>query len=430
MMAAPAIALYLGESYASLGAFDLSQKEIFEKSVFLPQVSFKNLLTQAKKKLLEHSGEENFDEQPVRFFIVSKYMDRLKNFRLGGSVTQVVETGFENSYSLVNTKSLSLAASSLVISLSPENLSPDVLQGELARIKKINPDTNKVVIQLSESKFTKPQQDLVRDFFKTVEFHVFVCSQPDQLGEVRKTLLNAGTEGTKEEVVSEIKEIFGEKSEIFFWIENNFKLEFENHQLFGSSNSFLASLAQSENAEAFAYFDHECFRLIQTVAQNNWKSPWGQIPTSNYASKEFQPHPFSEVRLDHMSMLSISQQQTQHEPGPVCAGRGIKPLVLDLFSEEIGQLTVMKSLFANFNSEPQKQKLENHLSVIEKGQAENTLKTNRHEIKKQIVDAIKNEIGTFSKNKKLKIAGPLAQIFGFKNSNFDWPKEIIKKALA
>ena len=429
MISAPAIALYLGESYASLGAFDLSRKVIFEKSVFLPQVSFKNILTQTKQKVLEHLGSENMTADPIRFFIVTKYMDRLKNFRLGGSVTQVVEAGFANSYSIVNTKSLSLAASSLVIPLNPEGLDEACLVKELARIKKVNPDTNKVVIQLSENKFSLEQRELVATFFKAADFNVFICTQPDHLGEVRKTLLNAGTQGTKEEVISDIKELFGDHTEIFFWIENKFTNQFQNHELFGSSNSFLAHLANADKSDAVAYFDHECFRLIQTESSNHWKSPWGKIPTTNYQAKELVPHPFSEVRLDHLSMLSISSTHTQHEPGPVCAGRGIKPLVLDLFSEEVGQLPVMKSLFANFNSDAQKQKLENHLSVIEKGQAENSLKTNRHELKKQIIDNLKNELSVFSKNKKVKVVGPLAQIFGFKNHHFDWPQEIIKKAL-
>ena len=429
MISAPAIALYLGESYASLGAFDFSEKEIFEKSVFLPQVSFKNLLTQTKQKVLEHLGTEDFSENPVRFFIVTKYLDRLRHFRLGGSVTQVVQAGFENSYALANTKSLSLAAASLVISLDPETLTEDFLVAELARIKKINSDTNKVVIQLSTKKFSADQRELVHKFFTAAEFNVFTCENPERLGEVRKTLLNAGTEGTKEEVVSEIKEIFGDNCEVSFWIDNKFTSTFQNHQLFGSSSSFLASMAFAEQSDVVAYFDHECFRLIKTEVETAWKSPWGRIPTHSYETKEIHPHPFAEVRLDHMSMLGISKQQTQHEPGPVCAGRGIKPLVLDLFSEEVGQLTVMKSLFANFNSEAQKQKLENHLSIIEKGQADNSLKTNRAEIKKQIIESIKTELNGISKNQKLKVTGPLAQIFGFKNSKFDWPKEILKKAL-
>lgn len=426
MSSAPVIALYLGESYASLGAFDLKQKEIFEKTVFLPQVSFKNLLSQAKQKI----SEAGLSTDTSHFFIVTKYLDRLKNFRLGGSVTQVVQAGFENSYSLMNTNSLSLAAASLVISVTPQNLDESFLQTEFARIKKINPDVNKVVIQLSEKTFSPAQKELVHTFFEQAAFHIFTCTHPDNLAEVRKTLLNAGTEGTKEEIVSEIKEIFGDPTEIAFWCDNQFKKNFENHELFGSCTSFLAQIAQNEKSEAIAYFDHESFRLIQTKSASLWQSPWGAIPTEHFEARDLYPHPFSEVRLDHLSMICISQQPAQHEPGPVCAGRGIKPLVLDLFYEEIGKIPKMQTLFPQFNSDTQKQKLENHLAVIEKGQNENCLKTNRHDMKKQIVDNIKYELNLVSKQKPLKVIGSLAQVFGYKSVNFNWPEEILKKALA
>lgn len=423
-MSAPAIALYLGESYASLGAFDLSQALLFEKSVFLPQVSLKNLLMQTKQNLTEHLSEE-----PVRFFIVTKYLDRLKNFRLGGSVTQVVCAGFENSYSSINSKSLSLAAASLVVSVSPETLTESFLTEELARIKKINPDSNKVVIQLSEKKFSAVQLELVQSFFTAAGFKIFNCAQPENLAEVRKTLLNAGTEGTKEEIFLDIKEIFGENTEILFWCEDRFKTTFQNYELFGSSSSFVAYLSSAQDKDLTAYFDHECFRLICSKPQKTWNSPWGSIPSANHDFKELLPHPFSEVRLDHLSMISISAQQTQHEPGPVCAGRGIKPLVLDLFSDEISQIPLMKSLFVHFHTDNQKQKLENHFSVLEKGQVQNLLKTQRLEVKKHIIESFNNELKLLSRTHRLQVSGPLASLFDSKSPKFNWPTEIIQKAL-
>ena len=90
----------------------------------------------------------------------------------------------------------------------------------------------------------------------------------------------------------------------------------------------------------------------------------------------------------------------------------------------------MKSLFSQFNSEAQKQKLENHLAIIEKGQQENLFKTNRIEIKKQIVDGINHELTMVSRDKNLKVIGSLAPIFGLKSAKFTWPQEILKKVLA
>ena len=55
-MSNPAIALYLGESYATIGLFDTSNDysaPLYEKDIFLPQVSLKNLLNQTKIKFEE-----------------------------------------------------------------------------------------------------------------------------------------------------------------------------------------------------------------------------------------------------------------------------------------------------------------------------------------------------------------------------------------
>ncbi len=424
-MSTPAIALYLGESYASLGVFDLAHNEIFQKSVFLPQVSFKNLLIQTKQNLSAFMNEN----EPVRFYIVTKYFDRLRNFRLGGSVTQVVCEGFENSYSAINTKSLSLAAASLVISVTPETLTENFLVEAIARIKKVNPDSNKVVIQLPPNKFSDELRSLTLKIFTAAEFKIFICEQPENLPELRKTLLNAGTAGTKEEIYSDIQEIFGDETEILFWSQNNFKKKFENHELFGSSSSFLAHEPTPEKTELTAYFDHECFRVISTEGQQTWQSPWGSIRTYSHAFKELLPHPFSEIRLDHHSMFSISQQVTQHEPGPVCAGRGIKPLVLDLFSEEISQMPLMKSLFNQFGSDSQKQKLDSHLSVIEKGQAHILLKTQRTEFKEHILHSLAHELISLSKQQSLRLRGPLAPLFGKGDDQFKWPQEIMRRVM-
>src|SRR4051794_23651625 len=128
-MPKPAIALYLGETYASLGIFEREQNSqsaiTFEKSVFLPQVSLKNLLSQAKIKWNEIYGE---DAGPIQVYIVTKYFDRLKQFRLGGSISQIIAKGFENSYSLKDSKLLSLAASQLIIALENEQIDPALLQ--------------------------------------------------------------------------------------------------------------------------------------------------------------------------------------------------------------------------------------------------------------------------------------------------------------
>ncbi len=426
---APVIALYLGESYASLGVFDFTSKKkpkmLFEKSVFLPQVSFKNLLNQTKTALSEATFE--------KIFIVTRYLDRLKTFRLGGSVVQVVVEGFENSYSATDTNSLSLAASTLVISINDKTVSEELLNSELERIHKINPDSNKIVLQLSEEKISAANRDMIYNFFIEKEFNVFVCAQPDDLAQVRRSLLNAGSEGTKEEILSEIRESLGEEVEINFWADGGFKTEFENYEIFSSASDFLASCLQDKKANYGAYLDHETFRMISTEQKSTWHSPWGPMPMDHKDLAELTPHPFSEIKLDHLSMLSVGKKPTQYEPGPVLAGRGMKPLVIDAFQSDLAENSYMQSLFPNMNTELQRKKIDNHFSVLEKGQLTNLLSTTKTEMKSTIQNGLATEINQFSKNQSVVLMGPLQHLVPLNSKlvirmeNFFWPTEIIKK---
>lgn len=428
-MSEPAIALYLGESYASLGVFDFKNKKkptmLFEKSVFLPQVSFKNLLNQTKNALPDLTFE--------KIFIVTRYLDRLKTFRLGGSVVQVVVEGFENSYAATDTKALSLAAATLVISVTDESINEEFLTSELARIRKINPDSNKIVLQLSEDKISASNREMIFDFFKAQDFNIFVCSNPNDLAQVRRSLLNAGSEGTKEEMLSEIREALGETIEINFWAGGEFKSEIENYEIFCSASDFLATCVQDHKANYGAYLDHETFRMVSTEKNDIWQSPWGPIPMEHKDLAELTPHPFSEIKLDHLSMLSVAQKPTQYEPGPVLAGRGMKPLVIDAFQSDLAENSYMQSLFPNMNTDLQRKKIDNHFAVLEKGQVTNLLSTTKNEMKSMIQNGLATEVKQFSKNQSVLLLGPLQHLVPLDSKsvtrmpNFFWPTEIIKK---
>ena len=236
-MTQSAIALYLGESYATLGVFDLTSSEknrpLFEKSVYLPQTSLKNLLSQTVAACPECKIES--------LFIVTRYLDRLKTFRLGGSVIQVVPVGFENSYTVANTQLQSLAAPALILAVAPE-VTTETLQTELARLKKINSEINKVVFQLPESLFTAAQMETIKSFFKDQNFKLFTVSNPFDFESVRRTLLNAGSEGTKDEILADINDSVGPDVKASFWINDGFYSEFENIDLYFSSQTFLKKI--------------------------------------------------------------------------------------------------------------------------------------------------------------------------------------------
>lgn len=428
-MTKPAFALYLGETYATIGLFETADLKksgtpipLWEKSVFLPQISLKNLLNQAKTQLTAHFADHSA-ELPV--YIVTKYFDRLKQFRLGGSISQVLLKGFENSYTFNDSKSLSLAASQLIISLEAGQCEPTQLAIELERIKKINPDLNKVVIALPEDKFSNAQLEIINQYFTTAGLKIFICTQPYNQNELRKTLLNAGSEGTKEEICTDIKEILGENSAVHFFCHDGFRQEFQNCELFNSAGNFFAHFLKLKKLPPCAYFDIESFRYLQSAQSSLWQSPWGPIPVSYFHQTDLSVHPFAEVKLNHLSMLQIENSVTQLEPGPVVSGRAIKPLVLDLFFDELRENRLAQNLFSQIGLDTIKTKITNLFSVLEKGQKNSTLFTSIADLKSSLLKGLSNEIRHCSSEDKVGVIGPLAALFGRPATEFSWPAEIM-----
>jgi hypothetical protein len=432
MTSTPAIALYLGESYATIGLFDIPKKNtralLIEKSIFLPQVSLKNLLAQVKVKYLEHFQDQN----EANIYVVTKYLDRLKQFRLGGSISQVILKGFENSYTLNDSKCLSLAATQLIISLDKNQFDEAQLTLELERIKKINPDLNKVVISIPEEQINSTELELLHNFFTTAGLKIFTCRTAHDQSQLRKTLLNAGSEGTKEEIVSELKEAFGENSTVSFYAKNGFQTQFENCELFNSTNNFLAQFIKNNKIDQGAYFDVESLKFIQQHKGQSWQSPWGTIPIEHSNYFDLFVHPFSEVKLNHLSILQVENGPLQLEPGPVVAGRAIKPLMIDLFYQELAENDLCKNLFSQINQDNLKQKISNLFSVLEKGQKNSALRTEISELKANIIDSLYSQILFHGETDTPVVFGPLADIFVVnkeaKRLQFSWPKEILNIA--
>lgn len=435
-MLKPAIALYLGETYASIGLFDQSgektQPLAFEKSVFLPQVSLKNLLNQTalQLKLLEPAGET-----PVQVFIVTKYFDRLKQFRLGGSISQVILKGFENSYTLQDSKTLSLAAAQLIISLESGRYDEELLTQEFDRIKKINPDLNKVVISLPEESATTEEREKLEEFFRAREVKVFHNLHAHNQNELRKTLLNAGSEGTKEEVNESLKEAFGPATEINYFCHNGFQKTFENCELFHSAHNFFAHSLKHKKISASAFFDIECFLGLTQDMSNTWNSPWGPIPVPHFRHHTLGTHPFAELRLNQLSMLSFDPHQFQLEPGPVLAGRAIKPLVLDLFYQELSENEFCSELFAQISTPALRAKIQNLFSALEKGQKSSLLYTSIDDLKQGLIEKVQQQVELICEQKIETVTGPLASLFkdlnrksAKKEKRYSWPQEIIELA--
>ncbi len=426
------LAIYLGETYAEIEVRSVSKKKslkkpeiLFKKNYFLPQSSLKTTLGNVQKNLVE------LNVQITDIYVVCRYLERLKTFRLGGSVVQVVHQGFENSYVVENTSRVSLAAAALVISINQDS-SNDFLTSELARLKKINPDSNKVALELDSNIIPETEIERIKKFFTDQEYKIFQCDQPQNLLQVRKTLLNAGSEGTKEEIISELKDNFAE-AQIHFWVKNEFhsadSASFENFDLYFSSQDFLAHLLKQSNKKILSHFDRECWRILGSGVKNIWESPWGLIERTYHTTTSIALHPLTEILIDETSRLQFSKTPASSEPGPMIAGRGVKSLLIDLFWNHIQENPDFKTLFPQLGNALLQTKIESQFKVLEKGQRSVSAELTKNDLIVFVRDLIDFELELklghpVSDSEKTIWTGHLAKLVNSKSESFSWTENI------
>ena len=432
-MTQSAIALYLGESYATLGVFDLlgpkKTKPIFEKSADLPQTSLKNLLNQAIASCPENKIES--------IFVVTRYLDRLRTFRLGGSVIQVVPIGFENSYSLSNTEKQSLAAPALILAVSAD-VTKETLSAELSRLKKVNSEINKVVFQLPETIFSPQQSETIKSFFVDNNFKMFTVPNPFDSESVRKTLLNAGSEGTKDEFLADIQETVGPDVKTYFWIDRGFSTTFDNIDLYFSYQNFLKNYLIKENLNQLFYFDVENWNQVTVAEEQTWQSPWGSIRYDHPVNQKFEISPYCELTTSSIGQFMVSPAAPQFEPGPIIAGRSVKTLILDAFSEELRNHKRIAGLFPQINSDPIQQKVNTQFQILQKAQSLDQTRLSKADIKAWLHFSVKTWILKNFNSVPSRIIGDFGSFFfqdlknlpAFSFSEYSWTQEIISEARA
>lgn len=432
-MTQSAIALYLGESYATLGVFDLldsgKTKPLFEKSAYLPQTSLKNLLNQAIANCPETKIES--------IYVVTRYLDRLKTFRLGGSVIQVVPQGFENSYSLANTEKQSLAAPALILAVSAD-VSKETLNTELLRLKKLNSEINKVVFQLPETIFNPQQTETIKSFFVENNFKLFSVPNPLDSESVRKTLLNAGSEGTKDEFLADIRDTIGADVKTYFWIDKGFSTSFDNIDLYFSSQNFLRNYLVKENLTQLFYFDVENWNQVTVAEEQTWNSPWGSIRYNHPVNQKFEISPYCELTTSPIGQFMVSPAAPQFEPGPVIAGRSVKTLILDAFSEELRGHKLIAGLFPQLNSDPIQQKVNTQFQILQKAQSLDQTRLSKADIKAWLHFSVTTWILKNFNSVPSRIIGDFGSFFfqdlknvpAFTFSEYSWINEIISEARA
>ncbi len=446
------LTLFIGETYVEVGFFDqvyitnLRQQPQSKKSnqpestpvlhsqlFYIPHQSLKSIFTQIKKII----AEKNYNLNET--FFVSRYLERLQNFRLGGSVAQLIPAGFENNIHFGNSLSLSLANPSLIISKAKASLTAEELQLDIDQIKKINPDCDKVIAY----DFT---ESFVNETLTKNGFQVFHSSLALKSHQIRKTLFNAGVSGTLKELFAELGELV-QKNPASVWVNGSW-FNFAEIQaateypkdfavnMFMSGLNFLYHFNQRTHPDSPTQFhiDFDNWETIKSTPSQIWKSPWGEVECVAPLTKEPLPiSPRQEILIDDTARLQISKNSTSIETGPFIAGRSVKSVVIDLFSDEILSQAGLYKMIGSPDLNLLNAKIKSQFKALENGQNQET-HISCAELKNLINDSIQTRITFDSANCKEDslITGNLGFLFNAKNSNqegFFWSQSMIKTAI-
>lgn len=446
------LTLFIGESYVEAGFFDqdsiskiaglpqskksnhsFSPPVLYSQLFYIPHQSLKSIFTQIKKLI----AEKNYNI--IETYFVSRYLERLQNFRLGGSVAQLIPAGFEYNIQFGNSLSLSLANPSLIISKAKSTLTAEELQQDIDQIKKINPDCDKIIIYDFKDGF-------VNETLAKNEFQVFHSSLKLKSHQIRKTLFNAGVSGTLKELFTELGDLV-QKNPTSVWMNGSW-VKFADIQamteypkdfavnMFMSGLNFLFHYNRRTQPESPTQFhiDFDNWESIKSIPSQIWKSPWGEIECDAPLTRELLPiSPRQEILIDDTARLQISKNSTSIETGPFIAGRSVKSVVIDLFSDEIlGQAGLYK-MIGSPDLNLLNAKIKSQFKALENGQKQET-HISCAELKNLINDSIQTRITFDSANCKDEslITGNLGFLFNAKTSNqesFFWSQSMIKTVL-
>lgn len=350
------IGMHIGSSFAEICFLQSNNKgqlvPMNEPTyLYLPRQS---LRTQLPKLLQAHPSFK-----PEKAFITSQFLERLFDFRLGGSTAQLVTAGCETwpflGASAVSrgwidpVKSQPIASGELSFAVeerilpSGEVRTPlDLKQLEEIATKLKAQQIKRVCIHFLHAAINPMHQNAAAQMMREQGFDVFVPSESADLSEGirwRRSTLEASFSGTFDELRSEIEKGFEgtlSPEQILFRDHRRPQSGPETSRvgtLFGLDECLLA---QSSGAPSVVDLGLESWRLILRKDQKSWTSPWGCLEAKSQATRmDLRCQPTSIVERTGHGEVLIQPRKEGFEPGPLSFGRGQKLLVFDLFSSDL-----------------------------------------------------------------------------------------------
>lgn len=339
--------LQVGLSFAEIGLFENHALKA-RKRFYLPQEPLGNSL---KKFWLEHGN-------PTELTVSSRYLEKILDSKLGGTVAQVVTAGFETwpilrqpilpaSFDLKPFRQEALASKDLVFGID-ERISSDgkVLKAlqlsdlEILHEKFKSLLVKRICINLLFSHLNPEHQKKAANYFREQGYEVFACiresSSLDEMPTWRKNVINACLSGAFTEHCEDLSKSLEEfKAPLNFLDHLNQPFREDKNQIVGSLFAWISALAHDfkNQASHVLYLGLEDWHLISLKEITNyWQSPWGRIESPMTLSNKLKIQPTLELTTGFFGGVSFSSYELGFEPGPLSFGRALKPTVFDLLN--------------------------------------------------------------------------------------------------
>ncbi len=357
------VGLSLGPSFAELCV--TSSKEttagskkspLFQSRAYLP----KENLSACFQKLKDHfsaGGSGESKAEPIEKITVScRYLEKIFETKLGGSVAQVLTSGFETWPVLrqpVNPdhfvthplRAEPLASQEHIFGITErinakgevlKAVDPQSLEFIASKLKLM--EIKKVCVNLLFAGQNPEHQEQVKNYFVEQGFEVF-CSprggaSRDEVSSWRNHILNACLSGTFLEILSDIQKAtvgLVEPDKIYFIDSKG-----ESHQRpLNHLSSLLFGWTSKLPADSLILnLGLESWSLIESNTCQKWQSPWGSVDVPHRKTTSLRVQPTQEIETDLWGELAMSARSASYEPGPMSWGRARKPLLVDiLFSQ-------------------------------------------------------------------------------------------------
>lgn len=345
---APQAFLSVGLSFATVEIL-VNNTLTAHRRFYLPQEP----LSSSLKKFWTEFG------YPEKLTVRSRYLEKILDAKLGGSVAQVVTRGFETwpilrqpvfprRFSSKPYRQEPLASQELIFGLSERlNCQGEILQPlDLSELEAINAklklmNVKRVCINLLFSQKNQVHQNLVEKYFQEQEFEVFTSARAvnsnDELPAWRKNIINACLSGAFSEHAEEIKKSFGEQSVNLQFL-NNCGEDFleDKNQITGSlfaESQFLQTEFRNQ-APAVLNLGLENWSLLLTQkSQPFWESPWGRIELEIPWASRLRFQPSQTLVIGQWGGLTFSDVELGFEPGPISFGRAHKVTIFDVLQD-------------------------------------------------------------------------------------------------